>query len=105
MKRKYFKKQSLNFQAKFLQLEKEKLEWSKEKIEMTTRFIALSSIVPSVTPSVIETKSGTEDIVQAMSQISLKDVEIKELKREYQENGTRGHIKGMKEYHNLKRKM
>jgi hypothetical protein len=58
-----FKKQSLDFQAKFLQLEKEKLEWSKEKTEMATRVIALSSVVPSVTPSATESKSGTEDIV------------------------------------------
>jgi FtsZ-binding cell division protein ZapB len=75
-----FKKQSLDFQAKFLQLEKEKLEWSKEKIEMATRVIDFSFVVPFVTPSVVEIKLGTEDIVQAMSRVSLKDGEIKELK-------------------------
>jgi FtsZ-binding cell division protein ZapB len=75
-----FKKKSLYFQAKFLQLEKEKLEWSKEKTEMETRVVALSYVVPYVTPSATERKLGTEDIVQAMSRVSLKDGEIKELK-------------------------
>ena len=44
---------------------------------MATRVMALSSDVPSVTPSDTEIKSGIEDIVQAMSQVSLKDGEIK----------------------------
>jgi hypothetical protein len=61
--KKAFKNISLDFQAKFLQLEKENLEWSKEKTKMATRVIALSFVVPSVTPSTTEIKSGTEDIV------------------------------------------
>ena len=52
----------------------------KIKTEMETRAIALSSVVPSVTPSPTVSKSIIEDIVQEMSQVSLKDGEIKELK-------------------------
>jgi hypothetical protein len=75
-----FKKQSLDFQAKFVQLEKENLEWEKEKTEMETRVIDFSYCVPSVTPSSTERKSTIEYIVQAMSQVILKDGEIKEFK-------------------------
>jgi predicted nucleic acid-binding Zn-ribbon protein len=75
--REAFKKQSLDFEAKFQQLENEKLEWSKENIEMATRVISLSYVVPSVTSSTAERKSGTQDIIQAMSKIILKDGEIK----------------------------
>jgi FtsZ-binding cell division protein ZapB len=47
---------------------------------MATRVIALSFVVPFVTPSIVERKLGIEDIVQEMSRVSLKDGEIKELK-------------------------
>jgi FtsZ-binding cell division protein ZapB len=47
---------------------------------MATRVIALSFVVPFVTPSIVERKLGTEYIVQEMSRVSLKDGEIKELK-------------------------
>jgi FtsZ-binding cell division protein ZapB len=47
---------------------------------MATRVIALSYVVPYVTPSATERKSCIEDIVQEMSRVSLKDGEIKELK-------------------------
>jgi hypothetical protein len=62
-----FKKQSLYFQAKFLQLEKEKLEWSKEKTEMETRVMDLSFVVLFVTPSATKSKLDTKYIVQEMS--------------------------------------
>jgi SMC interacting uncharacterized protein involved in chromosome segregation len=48
------------------------MEWSQEKVELVTRAMVLSLATG--------TGSTTKDIVQAMSQVSLKEVEIKGLK-------------------------
>jgi len=47
-----------------LQLEKENMEWSKEKVEFVNKVMVLA-------PS-LGTRSTTEDIVQDMSQVTLK---------------------------------
>jgi predicted nucleic acid-binding Zn-ribbon protein len=67
-----FWKEALDYKAKFLQLEKEKMEWSQEKVELVTRAMVLSPTAG--------TGSTTEDIVHSMSQVSLKEGEIKGLK-------------------------
>jgi TolA-binding protein len=55
-----------------LQLEKEKENWSQGQVEVSNR--------AAVVPGTIGDDSNTEDIVQAMSQVSLKVGEIKSLK-------------------------
>ena len=62
----------MDYKANLLQLEKEKMEWSKEKVELVNKVMVLALAVG--------TGSTTEDIVQAMSQVSLKEGEIKGLK-------------------------
>jgi hypothetical protein len=55
-----------------LQLEKEKENWSQGQVEVSNRVV--------VVPGTARANSNTEDIVQAMSQVSLKTGEIKSLK-------------------------
>jgi hypothetical protein len=62
----------LDYKAKILQLEKEKMEWSQEKVELVTRAMVLSHVAGI--------GSTIRDIIQAMSQVSLKEGEIKGLK-------------------------
>jgi hypothetical protein len=66
-----FQKEALDFKANLLQLEKEKIEWSQEKVELVTKAMVLS----------LSARIGStiEDIVQAMSQVNLKEGEIKGL--------------------------
>jgi FtsZ-binding cell division protein ZapB len=67
-----FRKEALDYKAKILQLEKEKMEWSQEKVELVTRAMVLSHVAGI--------GSTIRDIIQAMSQVSLKEGEIKGLK-------------------------
>jgi hypothetical protein len=67
-----FRQEALNYKAKVLQLEKEKENWSQGQVEVSNR----AAVVPSTTGA----DSNTEDIIQAMSQVSLKTGEIKSLK-------------------------
>jgi FtsZ-binding cell division protein ZapB len=62
----------LNYKAKVLQLEKEKLNLSQGQTEVPNMVV--------VVPSVAEARPSTEGLVQAMSQVSLKVGEIKGLK-------------------------
>lgn len=64
-----FRKEALDYKAKFLQLEKEKMGWSQEKVELVTKAMVLAPATGI--------GSTTEDIVQAMSQVSLKEGEIR----------------------------
>jgi TolA-binding protein len=62
----------LNYKAKVLQLEKEKVNWSQGQ--------AITSDMATVVPSTTEIGSSTDGLVQAMSQVILKEGEIKSLK-------------------------
>jgi hypothetical protein len=55
-----------------LQLEKEKENWSQGQVEVSNRV--------AVVPGVVGADSNTEDIIQDMSQVSLKTREIKSLR-------------------------
>jgi hypothetical protein len=55
-----------------LQLENEKVNWSQEK--------AVTSVVAAIVPTIAEIGPNTDGLVQAMSQVSLKEGEIKSLK-------------------------
>ena len=37
-----FRKEALDYKAKFLQLEKQKMEWSQEKVELVTKSMVLA---------------------------------------------------------------
>jgi hypothetical protein len=63
----------LDDKANILQLEKENMEWSQEKVELVTRTMVLAPATG--------TGSTTKDIVHAMSSTSLKEREIKGLKK------------------------
>jgi FtsZ-binding cell division protein ZapB len=67
-----FRQEALDYKAKLLQLEKEKEHWSLAQ-EATSD---MAVIIPANT----EAGSSTEGLVQAMSQVSLKTGEIKNLK-------------------------
>jgi hypothetical protein len=83
-----FWKEALDYKAKILQLEKEKMEWSKEKVELVNKVMVLSPAAG--------TGSTTEDIVQAMSQVSLKEGEIKGLKENMEKLEQEVHTKDEK---------
>jgi len=55
-----------------LQLENEKVNWSQGK--------AVTSDVAAIVPTTAEIRPNTDGLVQAMSQVSLKEGEIKSLK-------------------------
>jgi predicted metal-dependent hydrolase len=68
-----FRQEALNYKAKVLQLEKEKESWSQGQ--------AVTSDVVVVVPSTVEIgPNALMDLVQAMSQVSLKEGEIKNLR-------------------------
>jgi hypothetical protein len=67
-----FRQEALNYKAKVLQLEKEKVNWSQGQTEVSNMVV--------VVPSTTETGPSTEGLVQAMSQVSLKVGEIKALR-------------------------
>jgi hypothetical protein len=83
-----FQKEALDYKAKLLQLEKEKMEWSKEKVELVNKVMVLAPATG--------TGSTTEDIVQAMSQVSLKEGEIKGLKENMEKLEQEVHTKDEK---------
>jgi ribose 5-phosphate isomerase len=90
-----FQKEELDYKAKLLQLENEKMEWFKENVYMVNKVMVLSPA--------IGTGSTTEDIVQAMSQASLKEGEIKGLKETWR-NWSKKCTQRMKRYPKFKRK-
>jgi hypothetical protein len=67
-----FRQEALNYKAKVLQLEKEKVNWSQGH--------AVTPDMVVVVPSTTEIGSSTDGLVQAMYQVSLKEGEIKSLK-------------------------
>ena len=67
-----FRQEALNYKAKVLQLEQEKVNWSQGQTEVPNMFAVVTSTA-EVGPSI-------EGLVQAMSQVSLKLGEIKGLK-------------------------
>jgi FtsZ-binding cell division protein ZapB len=62
----------LDYKARFLQLEQEKVKWSQEQTKFLNRFV--------VVPLDAEVGPNIEGLVQAMSQVSLKEGEIKGIK-------------------------
>jgi hypothetical protein len=62
----------LNYKAKVLQPEKEKVDWSQGQTKVSNMAVAV--------PCTTETGSNTKGLVQAMSQVILKAGEIKILK-------------------------
>ena len=67
-----FRQEELNYKAKVLQLDKEKVNWSQGQ--------EVTSDVAYIVPSIMEIGPNTDGLVQAMSQVSLKEGEIKSLK-------------------------
>jgi hypothetical protein len=67
-----FRQEALDYKAKILQLEKEKEYWSLTHVA--------TSYMATIIPINIEVGSRTKGLVQAMSQVSLKKGEIKNLK-------------------------
>jgi hypothetical protein len=64
--------ESLDYKARELQLEQEKVKWSQEQTKLLNRVV--------VVPSNVEVGPNTKGLVQDMSQVSLKEGEIKGLK-------------------------
>jgi FtsZ-binding cell division protein ZapB len=62
----------LDYKARVLQLEHEKVKWSQEKIELLNKVVV---VAPTA-----KLGSNTKGLVQAMSQVILKEGEIKGLK-------------------------
>jgi hypothetical protein len=71
-----------------LQLEKEKENWSQRQVEVSNRAV--------VVPITIGADSNTEYIIQAMSQVSLKEGEIKGLKGDIEKMHQKMKIKNEK---------
>jgi hypothetical protein len=67
-----FRQEALNYKAKVLQLEQEKVNWSQGQTQLPNMVVVL--------PSTIEVGPRNEGLVQAMSQVSLKMGEIKGIK-------------------------
>jgi FtsZ-binding cell division protein ZapB len=67
-----FRQEALNYKAKVLQLEKEKENWSQGQVATSDMVV----IVPANT----EAGSSTDGLVQAMSQVSLKQGRSRGLK-------------------------
>jgi FtsZ-binding cell division protein ZapB len=64
--------EALDYKARVLRLEREKVKWSQEKTEYLNKVV--------VAAPAAGVGSNTEELVQAMSQVSLKEGEIKGLK-------------------------
>jgi type IV secretory pathway VirB4 component len=67
-----FRQEALDYKAKVLKLEKEKMKWSQEKTKL------LNSVV--FVPPTTEVGPNTEVLIQAMSQVILKEGKIKGIK-------------------------
>jgi hypothetical protein len=67
-----FLQEALDYKARVFQLEEETMKWSQEKNELLNRVV--------VVPSTIEVGPNIEGLVQSMSQVSLKEGEIKGIK-------------------------
>jgi hypothetical protein len=66
------RQETLDYKARVLQLEQEKVKWSQEQTKLLNKVV--------VAAPAAEVGSNTEGLVQAMSQVSLKEGEIKGLK-------------------------
>jgi hypothetical protein len=62
----------LDYKAKVLQLEQEKIKWSQEKTKLLNRVV--------VVPPTTKVGPNIEGLVQDMTQVSLKEGEIKGIK-------------------------
>jgi hypothetical protein len=67
-----FRQEALNYQARVLQLEQEKVNWTQGQTELLNMVVAV--------PPIAEAGPSNKGLVQTMSQVSLKAGEIKGLK-------------------------